>query len=110
MTQHAPRAASREPRIHQRYRKSASGWPHAIPATPVRKRVGIVQNISRAELIEIPATLSPIISVWPPTQRQLAHPATDLVLEIRHRCELAGLQPPSRTAIGGRSSRHPCVG
>ncbi|RQV14589.1 hypothetical protein DF030_34190 [Burkholderia cenocepacia] len=80
-----------------------------VAATPVRKRIGIVQNISRAELTEIAATLSPIISVWLPTQRQLAHPATDLVLEVRHRCELAGLQPPSRTTIGGRWSRHPRV-
>ncbi|MFA8328540.1 transposase family protein [Burkholderia ubonensis] len=47
-----------------------------------------------------------VVHVWLPTQRQLAHPATDLVLEVRRRCELAGLQPPSRTTIGRRWSQH----
>ncbi len=47
-----------------------------------------------------------VVHVWLPAQRQLAHPATDLVLEIRRRCELAGLQPPSRTTIGRRCAQH----
>ena len=32
----------------------------------------------------------------------MAHPATDLVLEVKSRCSLAGLQLPSRTTIGRR--------
>jgi len=34
--------------------------------------------------------------------RELAHPATDLVLEVRRTCALAGLQLPSRKTIGRR--------
>lgn len=47
-----------------------------------------------------------VVHVWLPKQRQLAHPATDLVLEVRRRCALAGLQLPSRTTIGRRWARH----
>ncbi|MCO8436870.1 DDE-type integrase/transposase/recombinase, partial [Burkholderia multivorans] len=47
-----------------------------------------------------------VVHVWLPTQRHLAHPATDLVLEVRRRCELAGLQPPGRTTIGRRWAQH----
>ncbi|MFM0047287.1 Mu transposase C-terminal domain-containing protein [Paraburkholderia sediminicola] len=47
-----------------------------------------------------------VVHVWLPTQRQLAHPATDLMLEVRRRCELAGLQPPSRTTISRRWTQH----
>ena len=41
-----------------------------------------------------------VVHIWLPTQRQLAHPATDLVLEVRRRCALAGVRLPSRTTIG----------
>jgi putative transposase len=47
-----------------------------------------------------------VVHDWLPKQRQLAHPATDLVLEVRRRCALAGLQLPSRTTIGRRWARH----
>jgi putative transposase len=47
-----------------------------------------------------------VVHVWLPTQRQLAHPAMDLMLEVRRKCELVGLQPPSRTTIGRRWAQH----
>ncbi|MCC8397691.1 hypothetical protein LJ656_34735 [Paraburkholderia sp. MMS20-SJTR3] len=47
-----------------------------------------------------------VVHVWLPTKRQLAHPATDLIFEVRRKRELAGLQPPSRTAIGRRWAQH----
>lgn len=50
----------------------------------------------------VDTVIDEVVHVWLPAQRQLAHPATDLVLEVRRRCELAGLQPPSRTTIGRR--------
>ncbi|WP_240674553.1 hypothetical protein [Burkholderia stabilis] len=43
---------------------------------------------------QVDAVIDEVVHVWLPTQRHLAHPATDLVLEVRRRCELAGLQPP----------------
>ncbi|HDR9162051.1 Mu transposase C-terminal domain-containing protein [Burkholderia cepacia] len=39
---------------------------------------------------------------WLPDQRHLAHPATDLVLEVKRRCSVAGLSPPSRSTIARR--------
>lgn len=39
---------------------------------------------------------------WLPDQRQLAHPASDLVLEVKRRCRVAGLSPPSRSMIARR--------
>jgi putative transposase len=54
----------------------------------------------------VDTVIDEVVHVWLPTQRQLAHPATDLVLEVRRRCELAGLQPPSRTTIGRRWAQH----
>lgn len=54
----------------------------------------------------VDTVIDEVVHVWLPTQRQLAHPATDLMLEVRRRCELAGLQPPSRTTIGRRWAQH----
>ncbi|WP_420482628.1 Mu transposase C-terminal domain-containing protein [Burkholderia cepacia] len=54
----------------------------------------------------VDAVIDEVVHVWLPTQRHLAHPATDLVLEVRRRCELAGLQPPGRTTIGRRWAQH----
>lgn len=55
---------------------------------------------------DVDKVIDEVVHVWLPTQRQLAHPATDLVLEVRRRCELAGLKPPSRTTVGRRWSQH----
>jgi putative transposase len=54
----------------------------------------------------VDSVIDEVVHVWLPTQRPLAHPATDLILEVRRRCELAGLQPPSRTTIGRRWAQH----
>ena len=54
----------------------------------------------------VDSVIDEVVHVWLPSQRQLAHPATDVVLEIRRRCELAGLRPPSRTTIGRRWAQH----
>ncbi|CAE6806862.1 hypothetical protein R69658_05226 [Paraburkholderia aspalathi] len=54
----------------------------------------------------VDTVIDEVVHVWLPTQRQLAHPATDLMLEVRRKCELAGLQPPSRTTIGRRWAQH----
>ena len=51
---------------------------------------------------DVDKVIDEVVHVWLPKQRQLAHPATDLVLEVRRRCALAGLQLPSRTTIGRR--------
>ncbi|MGF6297900.1 hypothetical protein OKW42_001230 [Paraburkholderia sp. WC7.3d] len=55
---------------------------------------------------DVDKVIDEVVHVWLPKQRQLAHPATDLVLEVRRRCALAGLQLPSRTTIGRRWARH----
>jgi hypothetical protein len=55
---------------------------------------------------DVDKVIDEVVHVWLPRQRQLAHPATDLVLEVRRRCALAGLQLPSRTTIGRRWARH----
>jgi putative transposase len=47
-----------------------------------------------------------VVQRWLPAQRQLAHPATDLVLEIRRRCVAARLEPPSRSTVARRWSEH----
>ncbi|WP_233860256.1 Mu transposase C-terminal domain-containing protein [Paraburkholderia sp. HD33-4] len=47
-----------------------------------------------------------VVQDWLPAQQQLAHPATDLVLEIRRRCVAAGLAPPSRSTVARRWSEH----
>ncbi|WP_244439005.1 DDE-type integrase/transposase/recombinase [Paraburkholderia dilworthii] len=54
----------------------------------------------------VDSVIDEVVHVWLPKQRHLAHPATDLVLEVRRRCELAGLQAPSRSTIGRRWSQH----
>jgi putative transposase len=54
----------------------------------------------------VDTVIDEVVHVWLPTQRQLAHPATDLMREVRRKCELAGLQPPSRTTIGRRWAQH----
>ncbi|MFM0116853.1 Mu transposase C-terminal domain-containing protein [Paraburkholderia nemoris] len=54
----------------------------------------------------VDTVIDEVVHIWLPTQRQLAHPATDLMLEVRRKCELAGLQPPSRTTIGRRWAQH----
>jgi putative transposase len=54
----------------------------------------------------VDTVIDEVAHVWLPTQRQLAHPATDLMLEVRRKCELVGLQPPSRTTIGRRWAQH----
>ncbi|WP_244179579.1 Mu transposase C-terminal domain-containing protein [Paraburkholderia aspalathi] len=55
---------------------------------------------------DVDKVIDEVVHVWLPKQRQLAHPATDLVLEVRRRCALAGLQLPSRTTIGRRWAKH----
>jgi len=65
------------------------------PSTGGRRLGAAVDNV-----------IDEVVQVWLPTQRQLAHPATDLVLEVRRRCALAGLQLPSRTTIGRRWAQH----
>lgn len=47
-----------------------------------------------------------VVQVWLPTQRQLAHPAKESVLEIRRRCVSAGLTPPSRSTVARRWSEY----
>ncbi|MGN8139160.1 hypothetical protein ACTJLC_31220 [Paraburkholderia sp. 22099] len=45
------------------------------------------------------AVVDEVFTAWPPKQRQLAHPLSDLVLEVRRRCVLADVLPPSRTTV-----------
>ncbi|MEX3817672.1 Mu transposase C-terminal domain-containing protein [Paraburkholderia sp. BR14263] len=47
-----------------------------------------------------------VVQSWLPAQPQLAHPATDLVLEIRRRCVAAGVEPPSRSTVARRWSEY----
>ena len=47
-----------------------------------------------------------VVQSWLPAQRQLAHPASDLVLEIRRRCVAARLEPPSRSTVARRWPEH----
>jgi len=65
------------------------------PSTGGRRLGAAVDNV-----------IDEVVHVWLLTQRQLAHPATDLVLEVRRRCALAGVQLPSRTTIGRRWAQH----
>jgi putative transposase len=46
--------------------------------------------------------INDVIRDWLPKQRQLAHPSTDLVLEVRRRCALAGLALSSRNTVARR--------
>jgi len=46
--------------------------------------------------------INDVIRDWLPKQRQLAHPSTALVLEVRRRCALAGLALPSRNTVARR--------
>lgn len=55
----------------------------------------------RAELI-----IDEVLTSWLPKQRQLAHPLSDLTLEIRRRCTTAGVQPPSRSSVVRRWVAH----
>jgi putative transposase len=55
---------------------------------------------------DVDKVIEEVVHVWLPRQRQLAHPATDFMLEVRRRCALAGLQQPSRTTIGRRWASH----
>ncbi|WP_250517726.1 Mu transposase C-terminal domain-containing protein [Caballeronia sp. INDeC2] len=55
----------------------------------------------RAELI-----IDEVLMRWLPKQRQLAHPLSDLTLEIRRRCTTAGVQPPSRSSVVRRWVAH----
>jgi len=47
-----------------------------------------------------------VLTSWLPKQRQLAHPLSDLTLEIRRRCTTAGVQPPSRSSVVRRWVAH----
>jgi putative transposase len=55
----------------------------------------------RAELI-----VDEALTIWLPRQRQLAHPLSDLTLEIRRRCAAAGVTPPSRSSVVRRWVAH----
>lgn len=55
----------------------------------------------RAELI-----VDEVLTSWLPKQRQLAHPLSDLTLEIRRRCTTAGVAPPSRSSVVRRWVAH----
>jgi putative transposase len=48
----------------------------------------------------VETVIDDVVHEWLPAQRQLAHPATDLVLEIKRRCAAAGLDSPSRSTVG----------
>ncbi|MDR5749131.1 Mu transposase C-terminal domain-containing protein [Caballeronia sp. LZ029] len=45
------------------------------------------------------AIVDDVLNVWLPKQRQLAHPLSDLTLEIRRRCAESGARPPSRSTV-----------
>jgi putative transposase len=47
-----------------------------------------------------------VIETWVPKQRELAHPALDVHVEIRRRCLKAGLKAPSRSTVSRRLSAH----
>jgi putative transposase len=56
--------------------------------------------------VAVDVVIDEVVHLWLPKQRQLAHPDTDLVLEVRRRCALAGLGLPSRSTIGRRWAEH----
>ena len=47
-----------------------------------------------------------VLTVWLPAQRQLAHPLTSLVVEVRRRCTEAGVSSPSRDTVARRWTSH----
>lgn len=50
----------------------------------------------------VETVIDDVVHEWLPAQRQLAHPATDLVLEIKRRCAVVGLDSPSRSTVARR--------
>ncbi len=52
--------------------------------------------------VAVDHVINDVIRDWLPKQRQLAHPSTDLVLEVRRRCALAQLALPSRNTVARR--------
>ncbi|WP_304993847.1 Mu transposase C-terminal domain-containing protein [Burkholderia plantarii] len=52
------------------------------------------------------AIIDEVLTTWLPRQPQLAHPLSDLVLEIRCRCAAAGVTPPSRNSVDRRWTAH----
>nr|WP_256983510.1 Mu transposase C-terminal domain-containing protein [Caballeronia sordidicola] len=56
---------------------------------------------ARTELI-----VDDVLTTWLPRQRLLAHPLTDLTLEIRRRCVETGTTPPGRNLVARRWAAH----
>ncbi|GJH29330.1 hypothetical protein [Caballeronia novacaledonica] len=54
----------------------------------------------------VDSVIDEVVQAWLPAQHHLAHPATDLLLEVRRRCVAAGLTPPSRSTVARRWSEH----
>ncbi|MDR6504254.1 hypothetical protein J2785_007455 [Burkholderia ambifaria] len=52
------------------------------------------------------AVIDEVLTTWRPRQRLLAHPLTDLTLEIRWRCAAVGVTPPSRNSVARRWTAH----
>ncbi|TCW78892.1 transposase [Burkholderia sp. SRS-46] len=52
------------------------------------------------------AIIDEVLTTWLPRQPPLAHPLSDLVLEIRRRCTAAGVTPPSRNSVDRRWTAH----
>lgn len=54
----------------------------------------------------VEAIVRDVIETWIPKQRELAHPALDVHMEIRRRCLKAGLSAPSRSTVSRRLKAH----
>ncbi len=50
--------------------------------------------------------VSEVLADWLPQQRHLAHPLFELDVEIRRRCAVASVRPPSRSTISRRWAAH----
>lgn len=50
----------------------------------------------------VESVIDEVVHEWLPAQRQLAHPETGMVLEVKRRCALAGLVSPSRSTVARR--------
>ncbi|MEQ5844265.1 Mu transposase C-terminal domain-containing protein (plasmid) [Paraburkholderia acidicola] len=86
---------------HLRQRFLANPVTSAVKPRERGPKTGSRRLSERVEII-----VDEVLTTWLPRQRLLAHPLTDLTLEIRSRCAAAGVTPPSRSSVLRRWAAH----
>ncbi len=82
------------------YRLRRRFLANPVASTLQPSRCGRMPGARLSAAVE--TVIDEVVHEWLPAQRELAHPATDLLLEIKRRCTVAALDSPSRSTVARR--------